>query len=145
MSRTKVGVLVTAGLTLVYIGLLGNSAVKFIQSGQSIGMIMGVTLLVFPLIGAALVLIELRFGFRIEKLAARLEVEGAWPKFEFELRPSGRPVRASAQREFEKYKAAAEASPEDWRAWFSLGLVYDAAGDRSRARAAMRKALAFSE
>jgi len=91
------------------------------------------------------VLIELRFGFRIEKLAARIEEEGTWPKFDFELRPSGRPVRASAQLEFEKYKVAAEASPQDWQAWFALGLVYDAAGDRSRARAAMRKALALSE
>ena len=32
---------------------------------------------------------------------------------------------------------------EDWRAWFRLALAYDAAGDRKRARRAMRDAVAL--
>ena len=38
-------------------------------------------------------------------------------------------------------RAATEASPEDWRAWFRLALAYDAAGDRTRGRSAARHAL----
>jgi Flp pilus assembly protein TadD len=34
-----------------------------------------------------------------------------------------------------------EQSPEDWRAWFRLAHAYDVAGDRGRAREAMRKAI----
>jgi Flp pilus assembly protein TadD len=64
--------------------------------------------------------------------------------FDFELRPSGRPTRESADRVFETYAAAATQQPESVLAWFSLGLAYDAAGDRARARKAMRKALALN-
>ena len=32
----------------------------------------------------------------------------------------------------------------DWRAWLRLGLVYDASGDRRRARAAVRRAIALA-
>jgi Flp pilus assembly protein TadD len=40
-------------------------------------------------------------------------------------------------------RAQAEAAPEDWRSWYRLALAYDAAGDRTRARAAARHALAL--
>lgn len=33
-----------------------------------------------------------------------------------------------------------ERQPSDWRAWFRLGLAYQDAGDRRRARKAMRQA-----
>jgi Flp pilus assembly protein TadD len=54
--------------------------------------------------------------------------------------PAGRIIRAAADQEFEKYKAEAEAAPDDWRSWFRLSCAYDAAGDRKRARASMRDA-----
>ena len=41
-------------------------------------------------------------------------------------------------------RAKVDADPTDWRNWFALGLVYDAAADRRRARACMRKAIALS-
>ena len=106
---------------------------------------MGSTLLVLPLLGAWLIFAELRFGLRIEALGRRIEQAGAWPQFDFELRPSGRVVRSSAQAAFEKYRDEAQAQPEDFHSWFNLGLVYDAAGDRRRARAAMRKALSLAK
>jgi len=34
-----------------------------------------------------------------------------------------------------------EAAPEDWRGWYRLGHAYDLAGDRKRARSAMRQAI----
>ena len=36
-----------------------------------------------------------------------------------------------------------EAAPEDWRAWFRLGLAYDASGDRRRARKAIIRAISL--
>ena len=42
-------------------------------------------------------------------------------------------------------RAQTEAAPEDWRTWFRLALAYDAAGDRTRARAAARHAVALHD
>ena len=57
------------------------------------------------------------------------------------VRPSGRVVRAEGDAVFPAYRADAEAHPDDWRVWFRLGLAYDAAGDRRRAREAVRTAI----
>ena len=40
-------------------------------------------------------------------------------------------------------RAAVEAEPESWQAWYRLGWAYDAAGDRRRARGALRRAVAL--
>jgi tetratricopeptide (TPR) repeat protein len=105
---------------------------------------MGALLTAFPVLAAWLIFAELRFGLQLEKLQRRVEAENAWPHFDFELRPSGRPVRASADAVFAQYSQIAESQPDDWHNWFNLGLAYDACGDRRRARAAMRKAIALA-
>jgi cytochrome c-type biogenesis protein CcmH/NrfG len=87
---------------------------------------------------------ELRFGLRIEKLGEELKKQNAWPQFPFELKPSGRPTKESAQEVFEQFRQDVEADQNNWKAWFALGLAYDAAGDRSRARKAMRQAIALT-
>ena len=145
MTSAKLGAAVMSLLLIMYIVLVGERAVAMIQSGVTAGVIMGSTLLVLPLLGAWLIIAELRFGLRIEALGRRIEQEGAWPQFDFELRPSGRVVRSSAQAAFDKYRDEAQGKPEDFHSWFNLGLVYDAAGDRRRARAAMRKALSLAK
>jgi hypothetical protein len=88
---------------------------------------------------------ELRFGLRIERLGKILMDEKAWPNFPFELRPSGRPTKESAQAVFDIYREKTQADETNWRSWFTLGLAYDAAGDRARARASMRRAISLSK
>jgi cytochrome c-type biogenesis protein CcmH/NrfG len=56
-------------------------------------------------------------------------------------RASGRPFRDAADEQFPQYRAEVESAPESWRAWFRLGLAYDASGDRRRAREALRQAI----
>ncbi|MFJ3028774.1 tetratricopeptide repeat protein [Curtobacterium sp. NPDC087080] len=129
-------------LLALYIGLVGQRAVAFVQTGQPIGIAIGVALFVVAAIGALLLVLEVRFGLRITRLGARLEQEGATPDEVVPVRPSGRPTRDAADELFPRYRDAVEADPEDWRGWYRLGIVYDAAGDRKRARAAMRTALA---
>ncbi|MFP3380386.1 tetratricopeptide repeat protein, partial [Bacillus sp. SIMBA_069] len=51
------------------------------------------------------------------------------------------PLRDAADEQFPQYRAEVEAAPESWRAWFRLGLAYDASGDRRRAREALRQAI----
>ncbi|QWS35144.1 hypothetical protein AABM26_07685 [Curtobacterium aetherium] len=128
-------------LLAVYIVLVGQRAVAFLATGLAVGIGIGVALLVVAAVGAVLLVLEFRFGLRITRLGARLEREGGAPDDVVPVRPSGRPDRSAADELFPRYRAAVEAAPGDWRAWYRLGVVYDAAGDRKRARAAMRTAL----
>jgi hypothetical protein len=100
----------------------------------------GAAYLVLPIVGAWALIRELMFGARTEKMARILEAEGGLPVDDLPRTPAGRIIRAAADQEFEKYKAEAEAAPDDWRSWFRLSCAYDAAGDRKRARASMRDA-----
>jgi cytochrome c-type biogenesis protein CcmH/NrfG len=102
---------------------------------------MGVALVVLPVIAVWAVGRELWFGVRAEQLGRRLEVEGALPQDDVAVRPSGRVMRGDADAVFPAYRADAEEHPDDWRAWYRLGLAYDAAGDRRRAREAVRTAI----
>lgn len=137
----RIGVAITAVLLALYIGLVGQRAVLLLTSEDPVGIGMGVALVVLPLIAVWALGRELWFGVRAEQLGRRLENEDALPDEDVAVRPSGRVVREDADALFPSYRAAVEASPEDWRAWYRLGLAYDASGDRRRARAAVRSAI----
>ena len=144
MSRAKIGAIVMSALLLVYVILLTNTAFTLFATGVFVAQVMGLLIITFPLIGVWAIVVELRFGIATEKLVARVEASGNWPDFGIETRPSGRAVRSSADAAFAKWSAAAAENDTDFQAWFNLSLAYDACGDRRRARAAMRKAIALS-
>lgn len=143
MRRQRVAALLMAALLIVYFVLVGWRAVQFVLTGVPVGVIVGIALIVLPIIGAWALWRELSFGLHSERLVKRLADEGALPVEGADVRPSGRPVREVASAEFPQYQAETEASPESWRAWFRLGLAYDAAGDRRRARGAIRHAISL--
>jgi cytochrome c-type biogenesis protein CcmH/NrfG len=134
MTGAKIGAIVTSALVIMYVALLGNTALILIASGSLLPAMLGGLLMMFPILAIWAIVAELRF-----------EQSGQWPSFDYELRPSGRPTRASADAEFGKFRDAAYADPDNWTRWFALGLAYDAASDRRRARACMRKAIKLSE
>ncbi len=84
---------------------------------------------------------ELIFGARAAALGRRLAEDGGLPSDDLTIRPSGRVVRSEAESVFPRYRDQVEQDPTDWQAWYRLGLVYDAAGDRRRARQAVREAI----
>lgn len=133
-----------AVLLALYIILVADRAVRLIATGEPVAIGMGLALFVLPLIAAWALLRELLFGIRTEALVKRLESEGGLPEDDLAKRPSGRVDRDAADASFGGYRDAVDAEPESWRAWFRLGLAYDASGDRRRARAALRKAIALS-
>jgi hypothetical protein len=145
MSRAKVGAIGMAILVLLYVALLGRQGYLFLMQDNLVSKAIGLSILVLPFFGFWGILRELRFGLQVEKLGKTLEDEKGWPSFEFSLRPSGRAVKSEALLEFEKFRVAAEQDPSNWRKWFALGLIYDACGDRKRARMAMRKAIESSQ
>jgi cytochrome c-type biogenesis protein CcmH/NrfG len=87
---------------------------------------------------------ELQFGVQAQDLGRRLESEGGVPDDEIPLRPSGRPDRTAAAALFDRYRTDVQTHPDDWQSWYRLGLVYEAAGDRRRARGCVRTAIRLS-
>ncbi|MDT3330312.1 tetratricopeptide repeat protein [Microbacterium sp. KSW-18] len=139
--RTRIGVAIVAVTLALYIYLVGQRAVLLVASGDPVGIAMGVALVLLPVVAIWALWRELSFGAGAERLGRRLEAEGALPAEELTLRPSGRPVQAEVDALFPAYRDAVEADPADWRAWYRLGLLYDGAGDRRRARGAIRTAI----
>ncbi len=140
-AGAKLGAFATTGLVLVYVAILGQHGLLLVSSGDPLQIVFGALILVFPVIAIFSIYREFKFGIAVEKLAKSLETKNEWPMFSFELRPSGRPTKESARLEFERVRKLTEADPDNWKSWFALGLTYDAAGDRPRARAAMREAI----
>lgn len=139
--KGRIAALVMAALLVFYIVVIGWRAVLFLGSGDSVGIVIGIALLVLPLIGIWALVREIQFGTRSERLVKMLEEQGALPMEQLPVRASGRPVRDAADAEFPSYQAEVDAAPESWQAWFRLGLAYDASGDRRRARRAIRTAI----
>ena len=125
-----------------YCALVGYRGVFLLGEPSFILKVLGAAVLALPLVGLWLVGAEIRFGFATQRLARRLEAEGEPPEAELPRRPSGRVDRQAADALFERRRHDVEDAPADWRRWYRLAVAYDVAGDRRRARAAMRTAIA---
>lgn len=141
-TRTKITVALLTLALVAYFVLLGGRAVALIQSGGVAGIMLGIGVLLLPIIGVVLVFWELRFGWQTQRLGRQLAENGQLPDVaDLPLRPSGRVERDAADAYFETVKARVEAAPDDWRGWYALAHAYDLAGNRKRARSAMRHAI----
>lgn len=140
-NRTKIWVGAVTLLLVFYLVVSFQRSILLLTDSNPAAKAIGAAYLVLPIVGAWAMIRELMFGARTEQMAKVLEAEGGLPVDELPRTPAGRIVRSAADLEFEKYKAEAEAAPEDWRSWFRLSCAYDAAGDRKRARASMRDAV----
>lgn len=138
--KNKIAVALLAALTLLFAFLALWSALAFIIADNWIAKILGIAVIAIVIAGIWALVRELRFGANTEKLARILDTEGKLPVDNLP-RERGRIDRAAADQEFEIYRAETEADPNNWRSWYRLGLAYDAAGDRKRARAALRDAI----
>jgi hypothetical protein len=137
----RLGAIGMAVLLAVYLVFVATYAVRLMLSDTPIGVVMGIALFVLPVIGAWALFSELLFGVRAQRLHTLISADGDLPADGLPLRPSGRPERDAADEQFPIYKAAVEAEPGSWSAWFRLALAYDASGDRKRARWATREAI----
>lgn len=140
MSARILVAVMTIALAM-YIVLVGHRAVLLVLTGEPTAVAMGIALIILPLVGAWGIGREIWFGVQAERLGRRMENEGSLPQEELTVSPSGRVAHEDADALFPGYRDAVEQAPEDWRAWYRLGLVYDAAGDRKRARGAVRRAI----
>lgn len=143
-TRTKITVALLTLALVAYFVLLGGRAIALIRFGGAAGIALGIGVLLLPVIGVVLVFWELRFGWQTQRLARRLAQDGQLPDVaDLPVRPSGRVERDAADAYFFTVQERVEAAPDDWRGWYLLAHAYDLAGDRKRARSAMRHAIAL--
>jgi len=148
MTSTRRGVPVQLMIALMcaallaYIVLLGRTAILMIGSGRGVAIALGAALLILPAMGLWAMIATLRAGLAHQKLARLAAEDGmeldvsALPR-----RPSGRIERDAADALFDTVRSELDIDPHDWRRWYRLARAYDYAGDRSRAREAMKKAV----
>lgn len=144
--RAKVTVAVLVAAFCFYAVTIGWRGVLLVGSGDGPAAVgLGVGVLLLPVLSAWAVARELRFGLASERLARELGAEGGLVHDDLPRRPSGRVDRAAADAAFEPLRRETEQAPGDWRHWYRLATAYDAAGDRRRARAAVRRAIALHD
>ena len=141
--RARIAAIVMAALLVLYLVFVFNYALVLINDAEPIAKALGFALIVLPFLGAGVLIADLVFVVRGERLVKILGTEGGLPVDDLPRLASGRPDPAVADLSFPQYQAEVEADPESWRAWVRLGLAYDASGDRKRARWATRKAISL--
>ncbi|MEX0580602.1 MAG: hypothetical protein WD228_05780 [Mycobacterium sp.] len=129
---------------LFYFAMLTRTAVALIRTGTPTAVALGVGVLILPVVGAWVLVATLQAGLAHQRLARHAAEDG----FELDVSdlprlPSGRIQRDAADAMFETVRAELDADPDDWRCWYRLARAYDYAGDRSRARDTMRRAVAL--
>jgi cytochrome c-type biogenesis protein CcmH/NrfG len=140
--RIQLMIALMCAALLVYIVLLGRTAALMIGSGRGVAIALGAALLILPAIGLWAMIATLRAGLAHQKLARLAADDGmeldvsALPR-----RLSGRIERDAADALFADVRAELETDPDNWRRWYRLARAYDYAGDRRRAREAMKQAV----
>jgi tetratricopeptide (TPR) repeat protein len=131
---------------VVYLLLLGRIAWAFITSGSGAAVGLGVAILVMPLIGIWVMVSTLQAGLAHQRLARLAREQGMeLDVSDLPTMPSGRVQREAADELFETIRDELERDRDNWLRWYRLARAYDYAGDRSRAREAMKKAVEMQE
>lgn len=141
--RRRTGLLAAVALTAllaIYVWLVALRAVQLVGTGEAVGIVLGVALLVAPLLVLGLIVREWLLAVDVQRMADELAAAGDLPVDDLPRSPSGRVDRTAARAAFGPYREQVEAAPGAWPGWYHLAFAYDAAGDRSRARAALRTA-----
>jgi len=134
------GVVILTIVLVVYAAVIVVGSFSLIRSGTPVGVGLGVGFAVLPLLVVAMVAREWRLALDTHVMADILAAEDGLAVDDLPRTPGGRVDRAAAREAFDAVRAQAEAEPDDWRSWYRLAFAYDAAGDRSRARASLRTA-----
>lgn len=128
---------------LLYGVILASWGIAVIRSGGLVATLLGLGILAIPVLSALGVVREIRFGVESARLARTLSEQDGVPLDTLERDAQGRIDPAAADIEWQRRKAIVDNAPDDWRAWFLLGIAYDNARDRKQARAAIRRAIAL--
>jgi hypothetical protein len=140
LPRGLAGALAVTALLALYAWQVAGRGVAMVRTGEPALVGIGLGALIIPLIVLGLIVREYRLAARVQRMADTLAAAGELPVDDLPRSPGGRIDRAAADAGFDERRTAVEQAPEDWKAWYHLAFAYHAAGDRRRAREALRKA-----
>ncbi|GAB3126074.1 hypothetical protein GCM10027289_01310 [Tsukamurella serpentis] len=149
-SKSNLGQLLVIGFLavamLVYIGLIAVWASMIARrgGGTNLGLAFGMVLV--GVVGLWVLWSVLRNGYAHQRLAAAAKALGRdLDVSDLPTMPSGRVRRDAADELFAQVKAEYEADPGSWVSAYRLARAYDYAGDRSRARDWMTRAVSMEK
>lgn len=149
-ERGNLGQLLVIGFLavamLLYIGLIGVWASMIAGRGGAANIGLAVGMVLVGVMGLWILWSVLRNGYAHQRLAASARALGRdLDVSELPKMPSGRVQREAADALFAEVKAEYEADPDSWVNTYRLARAYDYAGDRSRARDWMTKAVSLEK
>ncbi|CAJ1500157.1 tetratricopeptide repeat protein [[Mycobacterium] kokjensenii] len=145
-TRVKALTAFMCAALLMYLAFLGRTAVLLIASGSAAAIGLGLALLIMPVIGLWAMIATLRDGFAHQRLSRLIAQDGMeLDPATLPRRPSGRIERDAADALFHTVQAELDDDPHNWRRWYRLARAYEFAGDRRRAREAMKTAVRLQE
>ena len=107
-----------------YLALVRAIAFSLEQTAGTLGLVVGVSVMVLPVIAAYLVWRELAFGNGAHEMGAVLDAQS--------VESTGGRTHA--------VESNGLGGHDDWVAWFRTAVAHEGHGDRRQARAAMRRA-----
>ncbi len=145
-KSTKVLAIIAVMVAILgfYFYLLGSRGLLLVRNDDPVSIGLGIGVLLLPILGVWIVGATLKAGFEHQRLSSRIREEGLeLDVSELPRMPSGRISREAADEVFQQVKGEWEQNPDDWRNSYRLARAYDYAGDRSRARETMKRAVAL--
>ncbi len=143
MKKGLWGAIAVTALLALYVWAVVGRGIALIGTGVPVGIAIGLGVLLLPLLCIALIIREWMLGASVQRMADELADRGELPEDHLPRSPGGRIDKAAAQAAFLPARDYAQEHPKDWQAWFNVAFAYDAAGDRRRARGALRTASAL--
>ncbi|MFI2752716.1 hypothetical protein ACGIF2_04685 [Cellulomonas sp. P22] len=136
--RSLVAAVALTALLALYLWVVTARALALLRTGEPVAIGLGAAILVLPVLAVWAIGREWRLALEVQAMADELAEAGRLPLDDLPRSPGGRIDRAAATDAFAAARAEAEQSPDDWGTWYRLAFAYDAAGDRRRAREALR-------
>jgi hypothetical protein len=139
--KTKILLITIVVLSLGYVSLSIVRAIQISSYEDFSAVLWQIGIVLIAGISFGLIVREILFGIQMQKLARLMNQEQMLLPDTLSKLPSGRTERTEADARFSLIQEEVEQQPDNWKGWFRLGLAYDEAGDRRRARASMRQSL----
>ncbi|EFV12717.1 hypothetical protein [Segniliparus rugosus] len=125
-----------------YLGVMAWRSVLLLRNGGALAGLLAFGVLLLPLVGLWVIIATLREALTHQRLVSIMREAGQ----ELDLGglprlPSGKLAAEAGEELVAQLQNGVDQRPGEWQAWYRLARGQDAAGNRSAARASMRRAV----